>query len=163
MEAKTKKVSAHIRWIVRRDMDAMLEIERESFEFPWREDDFVRCLRQRDCIGMAAEHREQVVGFMVYELTKTRIHLLNFAVAPEFRHRGVGSRMVAELAKKLSAQRRRRITLEVRESNLPAQLFFRAAGFRAVSVLREYYDDTPEDAYCMEYRLAVGQCPSDTR
>ncbi len=38
------------------------------------------------------------------------------------------------------------------ETNLAAQLFFRKAGFRAVSVLRSYYDDTPEDAYLMQYR-----------
>ena len=42
--------------------------------------------------------------------------------------------------------------LEVRETNLAAQLFFRGQGFRAVSVLREFYDDTPEDAYLMQYR-----------
>ena len=42
--------------------------------------------------------------------------------------------------------------LEVRETNLPAQLFFRAHGFRAVSVLRDFYEDTAEDAYLMQYR-----------
>ena len=44
------------------------------------------------------------------------------------------------------------ILLEVRETNLSAQLFFRNSGFKAVSVLREFYDDTPEDAYVMQYR-----------
>ena len=47
-----------------------------------------------------------------------------------------------------------RITLEVRETNLPAQLFFKSAGFRAVTVLRAYYEDSPEDAYLMQYRHA---------
>jgi len=42
--------------------------------------------------------------------------------------------------------------LEVRETNLDAQLFFRRMGFRAVSVLRDFYDDTVEDAYVMQYR-----------
>jgi ribosomal-protein-alanine N-acetyltransferase len=60
--------------------------------------------------------------------------------------------MIAKLIGKLSSQRRSRITLEVRETNLPAQLFFRTVGFRAVSVLRQYYADTPEDAYLMQYR-----------
>ena len=57
-----------------------------------------------------------------------------------------------KLIGKLSQQRRIRITLEVRETNLAAQLFFRSRGFRAVSVLRSFYDDTPEDAYLMQYR-----------
>ncbi len=75
-----QQLRAHIRWMIRRDMAEVLEIESEGFEFPWREEDFIRCLRQRNCIGMVAEHAERVVGFMIYELHKTRLHLLNFAV-----------------------------------------------------------------------------------
>ena len=101
---------------------------------------------------MVAEHDDRVVGFMIYELHKTRIHVLNFAVARDHRRLGVGSQMIAKLIGKLSSQRRSRIVLEVRERNLPAQLFFRANGFRAVSVLRSFYEDTPEDAYLMQYR-----------
>jgi ribosomal-protein-alanine N-acetyltransferase len=59
--------------------------------------------------------------------------------------------MLTKLVGKLSNQRRTRIMLEVRETNLSAQVFFRHNGFRAISVLREFYEDTPEDAYIMEY------------
>lgn len=68
------------------------------------------------------------------------------------RCREVGTAMADKLIKKLSLQNRTRITLEVRETNLPGQLFWRAKGFRAVSVLRDYYEETPEDAYIMQYR-----------
>jgi len=148
-----QEVRVHIRWMIRRDMPEVLAIERESFEFPWLEDDFIRCLRQRNCIGMVAEYEDQVVGFMIYELQKSRIHVLNFAVAAAFRRSGVGSQMIAKLIAKLSSQRRSRVILSVRETNLAAQLFFRENGFRAVSVLRSYYADTPEDAYMMQYRF----------
>ena len=147
-----QRVQVHIRWMIRRDMPEVLRIEAEGFEFPWSEEDFIRCLRQRNCIGMVAEYDEKVVGFMIYELHKTRLHILNFAVAEAFRRRGVGDQMVQKLKAKLSSQRRTRVMLEVRETNLAAQLFFRQVGFRAVSVLRSFYDDTPEDAYLMQYR-----------
>ena len=111
----------HIRWMIRRDMPEILEIEKQSFEFPWCEEDFIRCLRQRNCIGMVAERDERIVGFMIYELHKTRLHILNFAVNPEFRRRGIGAQMVDKLVGKLSHQRRTRILLEVRETNLEAQ------------------------------------------
>jgi len=78
--------------------------------------------------------------------------VLNFAVSPRQRRCGIGTQMIAKLVGKLSSQRRSRITLEVRETNLAAQLFFRDTGFRAVSVLRQFYADTPEDAYLMHYR-----------
>ncbi len=141
----------HIRWMIRRDMTEVLDIERESFEFPWYEEDFIRCLRQRNCIGMVAEHGERVVGFMIYELHKSRLHILNFAVAHPFRQRDVGRQMAEKLISKLSSQRRTQITLEVRETNLPAQMFFKQLGFRATSVLRSYYEDSPEDAYLMQF------------
>ncbi len=147
-----QEVRVHIRWMIRRDMPEVLEIERHSFEFPWSDEDFVRCLRQRNCIGMVAEHDDRVVGYMIYELQRNRIHVLNFAVAADRRRQGIGSQMVAKLIAKLSAPGRTRLLLEVRETNLTAQLFFRENGFRAVSVLRNYYEDTPEDAYLMQYR-----------
>ncbi len=147
-----QQLSVHIRWMIRRDMSDVLEIENSSFEFPWFEEDFIRCLRQRNCIGMVAEYDEHVVGFMIYELHKTRLHILNFAVHPEFRRCHIGLQMVSKLCSKLSYQRRTQISLEVRETNLEAQLFFRGQGFRAINVLRGYYEDSPEDAYLMEYR-----------
>lgn len=147
-----QEVRVHIRWMIRRDMAEVLAIESECFEFPWLGDDFLRCLRERNCIGMVAELEDRVVGFMIYELHKNRIHVLNFAVAASHRRRGVGSQMLAKLIAKLSPHRRSRILLEVRETNLAAQLFFRENGFRAVSVLRSFYADTPEDAYVMQLR-----------
>ena len=145
-------VRVHIRWMIRRDMPEVLQTEQESFEFAWTEEDFLRCLRQRNCIGMVAEQGEKVVGFMIYELHKSKLHILNFAVSPSQRRAGIGAQMVAKLISKLSSHRRTRITLEVRETNLAAQLFFRKQGFRAVSVLRDFYEDTTEDAYVMQYR-----------
>lgn len=142
-----------IRWLIRRDMQDVLEIERESFEFPWSEEDFLCCLRQRNCIGMVAEVDDQIVGFMIYELHKSRLHVLNFAVSSEYRRTTVGKKMIQRLVDKLSQQRRKEIVVEVRESNLAAQLFFQSQGFFAISVLRNRYDDTTEDAYIMRYLL----------
>ena len=145
----------HIRWMIRRDMPEVLTIEGRSFEFPWSEEDFVRCLRQRNCIGMVAEHHERVVGFMIYELHRNRLHILNFAVHPDFRRRHAGEQMIRKLVSKLSPQRRNKIMLEVRETNLPAQLFFRGMGFKAISLLKDFYEDTTEDAYLMQYRYVA--------
>lgn len=142
----------NIRWMIRRDMPTVIDIEKQSFEFPWSEEEFIRCLRQRNCIGMVAERDISVVGFMIYELHKNRLHLLNFAVSADTRRTGVGSAMIDKLASKLSPERRNRIMLEVRETNLDAQIFFRQRGFRAISVLRSFYEDSPEDAYLMQYR-----------
>jgi len=158
--SQQEKVRIHVRWMIRRDMREVLDIEQEAFEFPWSDEDFTRCLRQRNCIGMVAEAGDSVVAFMIYELHRSRLHVLNFAVARSHRRYGIGTRMMEKLVGKLTPERRSRIVLEVRETNLPAQLFFRALGFRATSVLRDFYQDTTEDAYLMHYvslGAAVGQ------
>jgi len=148
------QLRVHIRWMIRRDMPEVLQIEQESFDFAWTEEDFLRCLRQRNCIGMVAEHGDRVVGFMIYELHKSKLHILNFAVSSAFRRRGIGAQMVAKLIGKLSSHRRTRITLAIRETNLAAQLFFSHSDFRALKVLRGYYEDSGEDAFLMQYRIA---------
>lgn len=129
-----------IRWLIRRDLPEVLEIERRSFEFAWDIEDLLRCIRQRNCIGMVAERDHRIVGFMVY-------------THPDHRREGIGSTMVRRLVDRLSQQRRKEIVLEVRESNLGAQLFFRSQGFRAFCVSREFYTDTDEAAYLLRYRL----------
>src|SRR5256886_12883899 len=146
-----EQVRVHIRWMIRRDLPEVLQAEQASFAFAWTEEDFLRCLRQRNCIGMVAEHGEKVVGFMIYELHKSKLHILNFAVYPAWRRHGVGAQMVGKLISKLSSHRRTRITLEVRETNLVAQLFFHKQEFKAVRVLRAFYEDS-DDAFLMEYK-----------
>jgi [ribosomal protein S18]-alanine N-acetyltransferase len=145
------QVRVHIRWMIRRDMPEVLAIEHASFDFPWCEEEFLRVLRQRNCIGMVAELGEQVVGFMIYELHKNKLLVLDLATHPDFRRQGVGQQMVAKLVGKLSSHRRTKIVLHVRETNLAGQLFYRHQGFRALEVVRDHYGDTGEDAYLLQY------------
>lgn len=151
--AERKRLKTQIRWLIRRDMPETLEIEKLCFEFPWSEEDFLVCLRQRNCIGMVAEYEGFIVGFMVYELHKSRLRLLNLAVSPWAQRKGVGQQLIKRLQDKLAQQRRRQIIATVRETNLDAQLFFRSQGFKCVAVLRGSYDDTDEDGYEMLYNL----------
>lgn len=150
----------YVRWMVRRDIHDVIAIEQESFECPWTEEEFIQRLRQRNCIGMVAEHESTVVGFMIYEVPKSRIRLMHIATAETYRRQGIGAQMVAKLVGKLGPQRRTRITLEVPETNLAAQLFFRQQGFLATSVLRDFYEEMEEDAYRMQYRYLETLTPS---
>lgn len=120
-----------IRWFIRRDMPEVLAIEADSYEWAWSEEDFLRYLRDRNTIGMVVEQHEKVIGFMIYELHKSHLNLVNVAVHPDYRRQGVGTAMATKLKDKLSRHRRTRVVLIVRESNV----------------------DNSEDAYQMEYRI----------
>ena len=158
--ARLKKIEQRppaIRWLIRRDMPEVMEIENRCHEFPWTEEEFLTCLRERNVIGVVYESPQNLIhGFMIYELHKSMLRLLNFAVAPEVHGTGVGSAMVERLLDKLSQQRRSSIELEIMESNLKAQKFFSGRGFKAVQVLRRHYEETSEDAYLFRYSL-LGQ------
>lgn len=154
MKARTKEIYRNIRWMIRQDMPEVMAIEQSSYDYPWAEEDFLECLRQRNCIGMVIEQDNKVIGFMIYELCKTSVNILNFVVHSEHRRQGVGGMLVDKLKDKLSGHRRTRIEFVIRESNMIGQAFFSSCGFMATKVIRREYDeDTGEDGYQMEYRL----------
>jgi ribosomal-protein-alanine N-acetyltransferase len=109
-----QELKIQIRWLIRRDMHDVLTIERASFDHPWTEEDFLCCLRQRNCIGMVAEHDHRIIGFMIYELHKSKLRVLNFATIPDMRRQGVGAQMIRRLVDKLSQQRRSEIMMQYR-------------------------------------------------
>ena len=148
MAARSRTIKVHIRWMIRRDMPEVLEIE-QATPIPMIEEEMLRHLRQRNCIGMVAEHDECVIGFMTYELHKAKLQLLSIAVAKQSRRQGVGTLMIEKLVNKIGQRGRRSIVLEVNEENLEAQKFLRQMGFRATRVLRNFYVDCDKDAYEM--------------
>ncbi|MDO5554066.1 MAG: ribosomal protein S18-alanine N-acetyltransferase [Planctomycetia bacterium] len=141
------------RWMVRSDLEEVLTLERRCFEYRWTKEDFAECLSRRNCAGMVALYEGRIVGFMVYEVGKRRIELISLAIAPEEQRRGTGRALVMRLIRKLRANRRTKISVTVRERNLQAQLFFRELGFRASSIMRQFYEPAAEDAYVMQFRL----------
>lgn len=152
----------HNRWFIHKDLESVLEIEQASFDHPWTERDFRAVFRIRETMGHVAEPNDsrcRVAGFMITELKKRRIDLINLAVAPDCRRMGVGQQMLGHLIGKLHPGQRTAITAVVRESNLGGQLFFRDTGFVAVRVLRGYYQDDGdgEDGYLMEYRIQAAR------
>lgn len=149
----SRALDVQIRWLIRRDMPEVLQIERGCFEYPWTDEDFMVCLRERNCIGMVCEHSHSILGFMVYELHKSALRILNFAVHEDSQRCSIGRQMINRLIDKLSQQRRTTINTEVRERNVDAQLFFKSMGFKSISIIRGYYEDTDEDCYQLRYTI----------
>ncbi len=135
------------------DLPAVLEMERDSFQNPWSEDDLKRMIQWRRCAGLLVKCNATPVGYMLSDNEEDRIHLLRIVTAPLWRRRGVAQHVLKRLVENLAACEHRRITVEIDESNLPALNLFRKLGFRAVEIRKGHYDDAPDDAYFMEYVL----------
>jgi len=156
---ETKRPLGHIRWMIHRDMPQVLSIEKGVQEHPWCKEEFISHLRQKNCIAMISEDGDDIVGFMVYELNKGRLELINMAVHPRYLRCGVATEMINKIKLKLTTNRRRSITVAVRETNLTMQLFLKSQGFLARKVKRRYFGDSNEDAFIMSFeqpRMLLG-------
>lgn len=146
-----KTLPAQVRWLIRRDMDEVMAIEKQSFDHPWTEEEFMCCLRERNTIGAVIEDNTQIIGYMIYELHKGKLRLLNLAVKPIERRCGYGRQMIQRLIDKLEQQRRNTIETELGDRNLNGQLFLQSCGFKAVRVIRDAWNG--DDAYLFRYLL----------
>lgn len=156
-QRKRKTVQFHILDDNQNIPSEVLEIENNSFEYPWTKEEFERCLRWRSIRGIVAKANSKVVGYMIYELRKNHTELLNFAIEKSYRRCGIGTKMIRMLMARVDAKQsviNAHITLRLRETNLIAQLFFRKMKFFA-EVDKEGFDVTPgtpnEGAILMRY------------
>jgi len=141
----------YIRLMIKKDLPEVLAIEQMCFEFPWPKKDFEISRNLRNCFGFVAEYKNDIVGFMIYQLQDNQIFLRNIAVAPDCSHYRIGDQMIARLVSKLSPRRLHSVTAEVRETNLVAQKFFRHNEFKVVDILHNYYEETDDDTYVFRY------------
>ena len=151
-EPAMSKSRIEIRWLIRSDMDEVLRIENESFCVNrWSEEEFLACLRQRNCIGVTiVRDYSEVLGFMIYQLSKQKLIILNMAVQPESRRQGYGRMSIERLKDKLHKQRRTSVQAHVTEDNLDAHLFFSKCGFRCEKTER---GDNGRDRLVFAYRI----------
>lgn len=140
-----------VRWIIRRDIDRVMEIERASYDDPWTELEVCSYLRGRTNIGVVALLGGDIVGFMLYEMQTGSFRIDSIAVDPELRRNGIGYTLVARLLGKVNSQRPK-VESMVREANLPALRFFRSLGFVATQLVHRPYNGSTEDGFKLEYQ-----------
>ena len=146
-----------VRWVIRKDLEKILSIERESPEPSWKEEDFLLALRQRNVIGVVAELNFEVVGFQLYKLKPLHFEVIKMTVSSEFSKQGIGGFMVHRLKEKLGALliHKLAIVFKVRETNLQIQLFLQGRGFICDKIVKGYYEPTTSEAmYRMIYSIS---------
>jgi [ribosomal protein S18]-alanine N-acetyltransferase len=136
-----------IRRLAYSDLPAVISIERRSFPTPWSLAMFVLELSKPSGICLAAPEGDELLGYLVCSRYDQVWHLMNVAVAPEHRRRGVARRLIGRLVEEGSG--RLPFTLEVRVSNRPAITMYERLGFRSAGVRPRYYQDNGEDALIM--------------
>lgn len=137
------------------DLDQVAAIEKVSLPSPWSKELFEAELKRDQARYFVAEEGEKIAGYMGYWEAPQEAHIINLAVAPDFRNQGLGERMMdycLEFARKKGAAL---ATLEVRESNEAAKRLYGKCGFKVVAIRKKYYSDNQEDAIVMIKQMGV--------
>jgi ribosomal-protein-alanine N-acetyltransferase len=134
-----------------RDLAAIEEIERTSYPTPWSRSMFAGELAKPSsiCLGAIEAEREELVGYLIISRYVDAWHVMNIAVAPEYRRRGIARSLMERLFEVTARDARRGYTLEVRVSNEAAIRLYEKLGFKTRGIRRGYYTDNREDALIM--------------
>lgn len=130
------------------DLQAVLEIERQSYPFPWSLEAFQNELVKPFSNVLVLVDEQQVAGYIVYWLLFDEAHILNVTVSPTHRGAGFGARLVRRVINDAMAKEMKRVFLEVRTSNAAAIALYQKLGFFTDHVKKSFYEDG-EDAYFM--------------
>jgi len=143
-------VNVELRRLEANDLDVVEEIERASYPTPWSRAMFAAALQKPSSLAIGAYHDAgELVGYAIVSRYVDAWHVMNIAVVPEFRRRGIGKSLLERLFEVTAADPRRGYTLEVRVSNTEAIRLYERLGFEARGIRRGYYTDNREDALIM--------------
>jgi ribosomal-protein-alanine N-acetyltransferase len=144
------------------DLDEVMVIERAAFLHPWSPELFRRELEHdwstilvavEPLTSASGKGSERIIAFLIFWLVHDEVHILNVAVLPEYRRKGIARLLMSETEKRAYAASAALMTLEVRRSNVAALDLYREFDYRAVGVRPNYYADEGEDAIVMVKEL----------
>jgi ribosomal-protein-alanine acetyltransferase len=120
----------------------------------WNEKRVSHCMRNRDCIVLAARDRRRLVGFAIMEFYDEHAHLSLLAVQPGYQRLGIGRQLIDWLESSARVAGTFTVQLELRASNDDARRFYERLGYREIGRKPAYYGGR-EDALRMLHDLAV--------
>jgi ribosomal-protein-alanine N-acetyltransferase len=136
------------------DLDAVMDIERRAYPFPWTRGIFRDCLRA-GYPAWVLDEAGVLAGYGLLSIAAGEAHVLNVCSAPEAQGRGHGRRLLRALLQQARGRGAQRVFLEVRPSNAGAIALYHAEGFNEIGRRPRYYPAAHgrEDAIVMALEL----------
>ena len=122
------------------------ELEKICFHDPWSENSIASELNNPLACWLVAVENDQVVGYVGSQTVIDTTDMMNIAVHPDFRRKGIAQMLVERLVDALKARQSLSLMLEVRASNVGAQSLYEKMGFQQVGLRKNYYRNPKEDA-----------------
>ena len=121
-------------------------LEAICFHDPWSEKSVASELKNPLSFWLVAMEEDRVVGYVGSQTVVGETDMMNVAVHPDFRRKGVAEALIMALVENLKAMESHCLTLEVRASNAPATALYEKLGFQQVGLRKNYYRNPKEDA-----------------
>ena len=140
-----------------KDIDTVLDIERESNPFPWTIKNFQDCI-EKGYYSLVLKEDKKVIGFAILSVSTDESHLLNIGLTSSKRGRGLGRELLEKMIMAADVMGSKKIFLEVRISNVIAIDLYKASGFKEIGLRKKYYrlKEGREDAILMSKSLKKG-------
>ncbi|MGQ9470002.1 MAG: ribosomal protein S18-alanine N-acetyltransferase [Nitrososphaerales archaeon] len=136
-----------------KDLNQVLKIERICFKHPYDYSTFLYFLMREPDGFYVAEENGRIIGYVISSVISGKGIIISIAVIPEFRRKGIGSKLMEEslnfLSKKVDY-----VELQVRISNIEAISFYKKLGFKEIGLISNYYSDG-EDALIMSKSIKI--------
>lgn len=134
------------------DINGVAKIEKECFSVPWSEQAFIDEMKVDGSVSIVAKSGDSVCGFINGRLAAGEFYLNNIAVNEDYRKQGIAGKLLFALEINLG-ESAKLITLEVRKSNLAAQMLYTKNGYEIVGSRKNFYEKPTEDAVLMTKTL----------
>ncbi len=124
-------------------------IETECFSHPWSKQSLEEELNNETSLFLVAKEENEVIGYIGMSIVIDEGYIFNVAVREKYRNKGVATALINELVTYGKKNNFSFITLEVRESNLPAISLYSKFGFIKAGERKDYYSNPKENAILM--------------
>ena len=136
-------------------VQAVAQLEKVCFSDPWSENSIASEVKNPLSLWVVAMDGQTLVGYVGSQTVLGWADMMNLAVAPQYRRRGIGEELVKQLIDRLLKNDVSCLTLEVRVSNTPAVALYEKLGFVEVGCRPNYYHNPREDALILRKEFAV--------
>lgn len=138
------------------DLDEVVSIEAASFASPWSRTMFLAEISNETAKAIVFKSKGKLVGYMCFWKVVDEAHLLNIAVHPMYRGRGLGTSMMGHLEALCVQEGLKLIILDVARRNVAGRRLYKKCGFKVIGFRKGYYSALKDDALIMEKHLEAG-------
>lgn len=125
---------------------AVAELEKICFSDPWSEKSVASELENELSLWLVALDGNTVAGYVGSQTVCGETDMMNVAVHRDYRRQGIAEQLIDTLVEQLKAKESHCLTLEVRESNIPAIALYEKLGFSQIGLRKNYYRNPKENA-----------------